>query len=68
MIPSFSMGIHNAVVNGVVIYDQPTAITFVSSQSDLGKIENVTPGDLAATYGFGTIWQYDGTQWQEVQA
>lgn len=62
---TISVGQHNAVVNGEFVYGYQTEMTFVASASDLALIE-AKPGDFAATYGLATMWQYDGTNWQEV--
>ena len=62
----FTIGMHNAVTANGFLRDIPTTITFVPAESDLDAIEDMEPGDLAATYGMASIWQYDGSEWQEV--
>lgn len=61
-----SIGTHNAVTADGLHKNIETTLTFVSAETDLASITDVEPGDIAATYGFGDIWQYDGTQWVEV--
>jgi hypothetical protein len=62
----FTIGTHNAVTADGIVRDIPTTLTFVTQESDLDLITDAEPGDFAATYGLGTIWQYDGDEWQEV--
>ena len=62
----FTIGLHNAVTAAGVQKDIPTTLTFVRDGDDLAAIGDAEPGDLAATYGMAYIWQYDGSEWQEV--
>ena len=63
----FTIGMHNAVTDDGIVKDIPTQVTFVHEESELTSID-ANPGDFAATYGMGSIWQYDGSTWQEVGA
>ena len=61
----FTIGTHNAVTAGGLMRDIPTTLTFVRSEADLAKVTDAEPGDIAATYGMESIWQYDGSEWVE---
>lgn len=58
-------GMHDAVIDGEVVQDIPSKMVFVTSQSQLSKFTNIVPvGTLAATYGFGSMWQLNASrQW-----
>lgn len=62
---SLQWGMHDAVIDGEVVQDIPSKMVFVTSQSQLSKFTNIVPvGTLAATYGFGSMWQLNASrQW-----
>lgn len=61
-------GMHDAVINNEVVEDIPSKMIYVSSQSQLSKFTNTVPiGSIAATYGFGSMWQLNASrQWVSV--
>ena len=61
-----SIGLINAVIGGKLHRNVPNTLTFVEEESDLAVITDAQPGDFAATFGLGSLWQYDGSAWQEV--
>lgn len=63
---TITIGVHNAVVDGVLLKGIETTITFIPQESDLDLITDVEPGDLAATYGMSSLWHWNGTEWLEV--
>ena len=60
-----TVGIVDLVIDGVVHKNVPVKLTMVSSSSDLDDIESPNPGDMAATFGFKSMWQMgaDGETW-----
>lgn len=61
-------GMHDAVIDGDIVSDIPSKMVYVSSQSQLSRFTNVVPvGTIAATYGFGSMWQLNASkQWVSV--
>lgn len=62
---SLQWGMHDAVIDNEIVRDIPSKMVFVSSQSQLSKFTNNVPvGTIAATYGFGSLWQLNASrQW-----
>ena len=62
---SLQWGMHDAVIDGEIVRDIPSKMVYVSSQSQLSKYTNNVPvGTIAATYGFGSLWQLNASrQW-----
>ena len=62
-----TMGTMDVVVDGVMYHDVPCRLVMVTDSTERDTaITDPTPGLFAATYGLGTIWQYDGSDWVEV--
>lgn len=59
----FKLGTHDAVINGEVVHNIPSKMIYVEQESDLSNFSDALPGTIAATYGFGSMWQMkpDGT-------
>ena len=60
---SLNWGMHDAIINGEIVRDIPSKMIYVEQQSDLANFSDALPGTIAATYGFGSMWQMkpDGT-------
>lgn len=58
-------GMHDAIISGEIVRDIPSKMVFVTSQSQLSQFtQNVPVGTIAATYGFGSMWQLNASrQW-----
>jgi hypothetical protein len=58
---------HDAVVNGAVVHDLVSKLVFVGSSSDLTLLTGEPVGTMAATYGFGSMWQLNAAgTWVEI--
>ena len=62
-IKSLNWGMHDAIIDGQIVRDIPSRMIFVTAQSELSNFADAFPGTMAATYGFGQMWQMkpDGT-------
>lgn len=62
-IKSLNWGMHDAIIDGQIVRDIPSRMIFVNAQSELVNFADALPGTMAATYGFGQMWQMkpDGT-------
>ena len=60
---SLNWGMHDAIIDGQIVRDIPSRMIFVNAQSELSNFADALPGTMAATYGFGKMWQMkpDGT-------
>lgn len=61
-------GLHDAILDGEITRDIQTRMVFVNSESELAQFTDQEPaGTVAATYGFGSMWQLTpaGT-WAEI--
>jgi len=55
-----SSSMHSAIINGEIHHGIPSEMVYVSDESELASFTNTMPvGTLAATYGWGSIWQLD---------
>jgi hypothetical protein len=61
---------YDAMAGGVMYYGIPSRMVFVDSAADLEDLPaTYQPGAMAATYGFGQMWQLDGSgEWTPIQA
>lgn len=54
---SIQIGMHDAIVDGMIIRDIPSKLAFVSSSNELDYYSDLPPGSIVATYGFTSMWQ-----------
>jgi len=58
---------YDAIAGGRTLKGVPGRMVFVSEESELNRFTDVWPGCLAATYGFGQMWQLDGSgEWIKI--
>lgn len=55
-----NVGKHAVVDGNTIIRNIPDKMIYVSEGSDLEQIADEPAGTMAATYGFKSMWQYDG--------
>ena len=55
---AMTLGVHSAVVNGMIDNDIPSRVVFVSSETELELVAYYEPvGTIAIQFGFKNIWQ-----------
>lgn len=60
-------GMHSAIVDGVIVHDIPSELVYVNSQSELVNYSDSPVGTIAATIGFGSMWQKNASgEWVSV--
>ena len=51
-------GKHDAIINGDIVHDIPSAMIYVKDQTERDAFTQISPvGTICAVYGFGTMWQ-----------
>ena len=65
---STKLGTHSIIKNGEVIKDVSSKLVYCNSQNDLEAHTSEFPaGTIAATYGFGDMWQLDDSGvWRDI--
>lgn len=60
---------YDAVAGGVLYKGIPSRTVFVSDESELDRFTDARPGCIAIQYGFGQMWQMDGSgEWTVIGA
>ena len=65
---ALNLGMHDAVIGGVLHTDIPTRLIFVTDSSERDTLENVQAGQFVATYGLSHVWQKNGAgTWETIK-
>lgn len=63
------LGMHDAVVNGVLVTDIPSRVVFCKNTTERDAIKSkLQPGQFVVIYGLGNIYQLNGENgWETVR-